>query len=163
MRISGLSDGLRPSIVFHVWVENRDEDPAPPSQFGEFCEVAFDGVELRTRCWREAEIEALVSIEPSSHVGMFVGGLVVEDHIHGFARRHLERVEEANKLLMTMALHIASDHGSVDLVKGGKQHCGTVVLVIVGLCSSTSLHQGKSAVESLDLALSWMACAGGST
>ena len=31
--------------------------------------------------------------------------------MHGFAGRYLrlDRVEEANKLLMTMALHIASD------------------------------------------------------
>jgi hypothetical protein len=57
--------------------------------------------------------EALVSIEPSSHVGILVGGVVVEDHMHGVTRRHLrlDRVEEANKVLMTMALHIASDHG----------------------------------------------------
>jgi hypothetical protein len=56
--------------------------------------------------------EASVSIEPSSHVGILVGGVGVEDHMHGFARRHLlDRVEEANKVLMTMALHIASDHG----------------------------------------------------
>src|SRR5258706_13619964 len=34
------------------------------------------------------------------------------DHMHGFAGRHfcLDRIEEADKLLMTMALHIASDH-----------------------------------------------------
>ena len=82
----------------------------------------------------------LVSIEPSSHVGILVGGVGVEDHMHGFARRHLlDRVEEANKVLMTMALHIASDHGSFDLVEGGKQHCGTVALVVVGHCSSTPL------------------------
>ena len=77
VRISGPSEGLRPSIVFHdgvidsgLQVDNRDEDPAPPSPFGEFCEEAFDGVEPRTLCWREVETEALVSIEPSSHVGI---------------------------------------------------------------------------------------------
>ena len=55
-----------------------------------------------------------------------------------------------------MALHIASDHVSVDLVEGGKQYCGTVALVVVGHCSSTSLLQGKtrlSAIESLNLDL----------
>jgi len=33
--------------------------------------------------------EASVSIEPSSHVGILVGGVVVEDHMHGFARRSI--------------------------------------------------------------------------
>jgi hypothetical protein len=68
--------------------------------------------------------------------------------MHGFAGRHLRfgRIEEADKLLMTMALHIASDHGSVDVVEGGKQHCGTVALVVVGHCSSTPLLQGKTDV-----------------
>jgi hypothetical protein len=113
-------------------VYDRQEDAALQSPLGEFCEEAFDGVEPRTRCWREVECEALVSIEPSSHIGMLVGGVIVEDHMHGFAGRHfgLDRIEEADKLLMTMALHIASDHGSVEHVEGSKQRCGAVALVV---------------------------------
>src|SRR4030081_1282883 len=98
------------------------------------------------------------SCRPSTHIGMLVGGVVVEDHMHGFAGRHfcLDRIEEADKLLMTMALHIASDHGSVEHVEGSKQRCGAVALVVVGHRSSTSLLQGKprlGTIESLNLAL----------
>jgi hypothetical protein len=62
--------------------------------------------------------EALVPVEPSAHLGMFVGGLVVEDHMHGFASRDLgfDGVEEANELLMAVALHIAADRGPVEYV-----------------------------------------------
>ena len=139
VRISGPSEGLRLGIVFDneaidggLQIDDRDEDTALQSPLGEFCEEAFDGVEPRTRRWREVECEALVSIEPSSHIGMLVGGVVVEDHMHGFAGRHfcLDRIEEADKLLMTMALHIASDHGSVEHVEGSKQRCGAVALVV---------------------------------
>jgi hypothetical protein len=44
--------------------------------------------------------EALVSIGPSSRVGILVGGVVAEDSCTAFARRHLrlDRVKEANKL-----------------------------------------------------------------
>src|ERR1700736_547995 len=59
------------------------------------------------------------------------------------------------KLLMTMALHIASDHGSVEHVEGSKQRCGAVALVVVGHRSGTSLLQGKprlGTIESLNLA-----------
>ena len=164
VRISGPSEGLRLGIVFDdeaidggLQVDDRDEDAALQSPLGEFCEEAFDGVEPRARCWREVECEALVPIEPSSHIGMLVSGVVVEDHMHGFAGRHLrlDRVEEADKLLMTMALHIASDHGSVEHIEGGKQRCGAVALVVVGHRSSTSLLQRKtrlSAIEGLNLA-----------
>jgi hypothetical protein len=34
---------------------------------------------------------------------------------------------------MTMALHIAPDHGSVEHIEGGKQRCGAVALVRLGL------------------------------
>jgi hypothetical protein len=60
-----------------------------------------------------------------------------------------------HKLLMTMALHIASDHGSVEHIEGGKQRCGAVALVVVSHRSSTSLLQRKtrlSAIEGLNLA-----------
>src|SRR3979411_2131472 len=139
-------------------VDDRDEDTALQSPLGEFCEEAFDGVEPRTRRWREMECEALVSIEPSTHMGMLVGGVVVEDHMHGFAGRHfcLDRIEEADKLLMTMALHIASNHGSVEHVDGSKQRGGAVALGDVGNSSSMSRLQGKprlGPIESLNLAL----------
>jgi hypothetical protein len=92
--------------------------------------------------------------------------------MHGFAGRHfcLDRIEAADKVLMTMALHIASDHGSVEHVEGSKQRCGAVALVVVGHRSGTSLLQGTQVgmIESLNLALfsstdRTMACAGGST
>ena len=43
---------------------------------------------------------------------MFVGGIVVEDDLHGFPRwnRFLDGVEEADELLMAMALDTPADH-----------------------------------------------------
>ena len=57
------------------------------------------------------EGEARVSVEPLPHFRMLVGGVVVEDHVHDLSGRHLrlDGVEEADKLLVTMALHAAAN------------------------------------------------------
>ena len=59
-------------------VDDRAEDAALQRPLREFGEGALDGVEPRTRCRREVEGEALVAIEPLAHLGMLVGGVVVE-------------------------------------------------------------------------------------
>jgi hypothetical protein len=55
-----------------------------------------------------------------------------------------------------MALHVATDHSSVEDVEGGEQRGGAVTLVIVGHCSGAAgLHRQArlGAIERLDLAL----------
>jgi hypothetical protein len=56
------------------------------------------------RVSREKKVSMAFSHE---HAG--VGGVVVEDHVDHFARRHrpLERVEKADELLVAVALHAA--------------------------------------------------------
>jgi len=60
---------------------------------------------------REVEGKARVSVEPLTHLRMLVGGVVVEDHVHDLSNRHLRLngVEEADELLVTMALHASAD------------------------------------------------------
>src|SRR6516165_7383557 len=55
--------------------------------------------------------------------GCFVGGVVVEDGVDGLSGGGLalDGVEEADELLVAMALHVAADHGSVKDVQGCKQ------------------------------------------
>lgn len=58
-----------------------------PAELGE---EPLDGVEPRARSWRKVEHEARVAIEPGAdHLGVFVGGVVVEDDMDHFARRCL--------------------------------------------------------------------------
>ena len=60
--------------------------------------------------------------EPSKHVLVFVGGVVVEDDMDRLAGRHgvLDRVEETDELRMPVALHALSEHGAVERVEGSK-------------------------------------------
>jgi hypothetical protein len=61
-----------------------------------------------------------VASEPGDHLGMFVGGIVVEDDVDGLLRWNcfLDSVEEADELLMTMALHTSADHITFEHVEG---------------------------------------------
>ena len=71
--------------------------------------------------------------QPSQHLGMFVGGMVVE---------HLwinlpagtwppDGIEKADEFEVAMALHAAADHRAVEHAKCGEQGRRAVPLVIV--------------------------------
>ena len=104
------------------------------------------------------EGEARVSVEPLPHFRMLVGGVVVEDHVHDFSVRHLrlDGVEEADKLLVTMALHAAAnDLAFKDIESGEQRRCAMSFVVVGHRAGAALLHRqaGLSAVERLDLRL----------
>src|SRR6516164_8258311 len=79
---------------------------------------------------------------------MLVGGVIVDDRMDLLTLGDLrvDLIEEADELLMPMALHIAADDGAVENVERGEQ-CRRPV--------APRLHRQSrlSAVEGLDLAL----------
>jgi hypothetical protein len=52
-----------------------------------------------------------VLAKPPTHVRLLVSGVVVEDDVHGFSgwNLHLNIIQEADELLVTMALHAMVD------------------------------------------------------
>ena len=139
-------------------VDDRVKDAALEATLRQFGEEALDGVEPRARGRREVEGEARMAVEPGTHLGVLVGGVIVEDDVDGLAGRHLgvDGVEEADELLVAVALHVLADHGAVEHVEGGKQRGRAVPLVVVGHGAEPSLLHGQAglgAVERLDLAL----------
>ena len=54
--------------------------------------------------------------QPLAYLRMLVGRIVVDDGVDYFPCRDLllDRVEEANELLVAMALHVAADDGAVE-------------------------------------------------
>ena len=78
------------------------------------------------------EGEARVSVEPLPHFRMLVGGVVVEDHVHDLSGRHLrlDGVEEADKLLVTMALHAATNDLAFKYIESGEQRRCAVSFVV---------------------------------
>jgi len=68
--------------------------------------------------------------------------------------RCLDRVEEAQELLVAVALHAAPDHGAVEHVEGREQRRGAVADVVVGRGRGLLLahwQPGLGALERLDL------------
>ena len=118
------------------------------------------------------EDEAGMALEPGTDLRVLVGGVVVEDDVDDLAGRHLglDGVEEADELLMPVALHAAADDLALEHVERGEQGRRAVALVVVGHGAAAALLQrqaGLGAVERLDLALlvdrQHDAWAGGST
>ena len=109
---------------------------------------------------RRLSAEKTVSIpaQPAQHLGVLVGGVVVEDDVDHLAGRHraLDRVEEPDELLMSMARHALADDRAVEHIEGGEQGGGAVALVIEGHRAGLALLDGQArlgAIECLDLAL----------
>src|SRR5512144_3250473 len=96
--------------------------------------------------------------EPVHHLRMLVGGVVVENEMNDLAcrRLRLDGIEEADELLMPMALHAAADDGTFQDIQCGEQRGRAVALVVVGhRAGSTFPHRlaDPRAVEHLTLAL----------
>src|ERR1700690_4077137 len=93
------------SVDRSLKIDDRFEDALLQPSLGQGCEEPLDGIEPGARGWREMEDEPLVSSEPLDNLGMLVGGVVVEDHVHHFTGRNLsfDGVQKADELLMSMA------------------------------------------------------------
>ena len=96
--------------------------------------------------------------QPSQHLGMFVGGIVVEhrmDQLTG-GDLALAGVEEADEFAVAVALHAAANDGAVEHAERGEQGGRAVPLVVVGdrLTTPRLDRQPRlGAVERLDPAL----------
>lgn len=82
----------------------------------EFGEEVFDRIEPGCRGRGEVERPAGMPSQPLAYLRMLVGRIVVDDGVDYFPCRDLllDRVEEANELLVAMALHVAADDGAVE-------------------------------------------------
>jgi hypothetical protein len=97
--------------------------------------------------------------QPLAHLWMLVGSVVVDDGVDRFLDRYLRLngIEEADVLLVPMALHVAADDGTVEDVGSSEQRGRTVEVefVVVGHRSGTARldrQTGLGAVERLYLA-----------
>lgn len=132
---------LEEAVHCGLKVGDRAEGAAFQTPFRQLGEEALDGVEPGAGSRREVEGEAFVAGEPLAHPGMLVGGVIVEDHMYDLAggNLRLDGVEEADELLMPMALHVAADHRAIEDVEGREQRGRSISLVVVGHCSGAAL------------------------
>ncbi len=103
------------------------------------------------------EGEAFVAVKPLAHLGVLVGGVIVQDHMRHLSSRNLglDGVEEADEHDADGAACCVRSP-CLDHVEGGEQRCGSVALVIMGHGPGAALFERQprlSAVERLDLTL----------
>src|SRR3954468_7866685 len=103
--------------------DDAAEDAASEAALGQGSKEPLDGVEPGRAGWREVEGYAGVASEPGDDLRVFVGRVVGGEDVHGLGGRDglLAGVEEADELLMPMALHTAADHLSVQHVERREQ------------------------------------------
>ena len=164
MMLSGLRSRRRFWIIVSLCDEavdgglefnNAAEHTALQSLLGKFGEAALDGVEPRARGRREVEDEARVPIEPLRHLRMLMGGVIVEDHVNELSGGHLglDSIQEADELLVTMALHTSAHDLTLEHIESSKQRRCAVALVMGHGAGPALLHwqAGLGAIEDLDL------------
>ena len=127
----------------------------PPSR--EFGEKAFDGIEPGARGWGKVKGPAGMPGKPGADFFVLMSGVVVENGVDDFAcgDLSLDGVQEADELLMAVALHVLSDHRAIEHVQCGKQRRCAVALIIMGPRPASSLLERQARlgpVEGLDLA-----------
>ena len=111
------------AVDSNLKIYHAPEDTALEPLLGKFGEESFDCIEPRARGQCEVESEARVAGEPLSYLRMLVGSIIVEDHVHGLSSRHLRLngIEEANELLVTMALHTSANNLAFQHVESCEQ------------------------------------------
>lgn len=129
------------SIDGGLKVNDASEDAALEPTLCEDGEEALNGIEPGGRGRGEVEDETPMASEPLDHFGMLVSGIIVEDDMNGLAggRLRLDAVEEANELLVTVALHALPDHRTVEHVERGEERGRSIAFIVMGEGPTASL------------------------
>jgi hypothetical protein len=114
-------------------VGDGSKDAARQAVFCGGCEEALDGVEPGSRGRGEVERPSRIAFEPSGYFGMLVSGVVVDAGVNRPPHWNLflDDIEEADELLMTMALNIAARPCSVENVHCSEQRRRAMPLIVM--------------------------------
>ena len=128
---------------------------AAPRQFGE---ETFHGVHPGTGSGGEVKVPVGVSRQPGVYGGGFVGGVIVQNHVHRGRGRGLcgQGIQESQELLLAVfRLGLGLDLSGLH-IQGSKEGGGAMPDVIMGLGGGLSRAQGQAglgAFQGLDLRL----------
>ena len=137
-----------------AWKSTRKRSSPSQAALARCREEALDRVQPRARGRGEVEDPARVPLEPRQHLGVFVGGVVVQDGVDQLAGRDcgLDGVEEMDELLVAVPLHAATDHRPVQHVERGEQRGRVVARSRPSLssptCGAASLSRSRAHASS---------------
>src|SRR5664279_2504202 len=107
-------------------------------------------------------MEAGMSVEPGLHFGMFVRGVVVQNHMDVHSGRSLgvNRAKKLQPLLMPMSGSPFGQDFSVEIIERGKERDRAVPVIVVGAGANLPLFKGQSRLCALQrLALAFLIAA----
>lgn len=93
----------------------------------------FHQIEPRTTGREEMHVYARVAVQPPLDRGMFVGGVVVGDQMHGFVPGDLaiNQTEKPQPFLVPMAWLARGDDRALGHIQGGEQRGGAMAFIVV--------------------------------
>jgi hypothetical protein len=108
-------------LTFRTRGSSATESAPLESSLGQLGEESFDGIEPGGRLQRVVEDKARMVIKPAPDLGMLVAAVIAEDDVDDLVGRDLglDRIEEADELLMAVALYAAANDLAFEHVKGG--------------------------------------------
>ena len=106
------------------------EDTASEAPLGKERKQAFDRVEPGCRGWCKMKEKSGMLREPFQDIRVLMGCVIIDDDVNSELSRHsgLDHVEEADELLMPVALHTLADDLAFEDVEGSEQCGGAVPL-----------------------------------
>jgi hypothetical protein len=134
------------------------EGATPEAVFSQVAEEALHHIEPGAAGGSEVHMEPGMASEPALDLGMFVGGIVVHNHVDLLIFRHhvVDSAEEFQPLLVTMPIIAHRDHLSLQSIQCRKQGGCAVALVVVSHGAGAPLLHRKAwlgSIQSLNLAL----------
>ena len=74
-------------------------------------------------------------VQPGFHVGVLVGGIVVDDQMDGqvLVGPTVEQFQEFQKLIIAVLGQTLADHRALMDIEGGEQGGGAVTIVVMGI------------------------------
>ena len=123
-----------------------------------FPKPAFDQVSPRGAGGSKVEVTARLSFQPSLHLGVLVGAVVVQNEMKGefLWRTLIPEAQELQKLLMAVPRQALTNDFACQNFARRKQGRRAVAHIVVGLSATPTVLErqpGLRAIERLDLAL----------
>ena len=88
-------------------------------------------------------MEAGMPCGPVQHLGMFVGGIVVDDEMKLLACGAVDQPQKLEPLLISVAIHACGHHGAIERVRRAEWRGRALTLVVVGHGVGAAFFHGQ--------------------
>ncbi len=134
------------------------ECASPYSFFGQFSQPTFHQVQPRTAGRGEMKVEAWMSLEPISHFGFLVGGVIVNNQvkIKDWCRLGVHPAQKAQELLVSVPLRALANNTPVKHAQCSKQCSRAIAFIVMShpsRHSRTKRHHRARPIQRLNSAL----------